>query len=49
MLSNAVFLDMAPHDSLIICNDRRFGGMHRFSHQGEKISEVETTLVVASN
>jgi hypothetical protein len=44
-MKNSVFWDVMPCDS---CKNRRFGGTYRLPHQGEKISELGTTLTVTS-
>jgi hypothetical protein len=42
----AVFRDVTPYGS---CKNRRFRGIYRLHHQGEKIHQARTNLAVTSN
>jgi hypothetical protein len=46
MLKNTVFCDVTPCGS---CKNRRFGGMYRLHHQGDKNRRTRKTLAVTSN
>jgi hypothetical protein len=44
-MKNAAFWDLTPCGS---CKNRRFGGTYCLHHQGNKIGEIRTTLVLTT-